>query len=472
MKTLLPVVKVTILASPSDTYAKEIHINVKGVTESYYVKHIHQNGTRLDEKPAWMHSCFNLFPIVIDEEGVPWAEANIYLLAKAECSYVPKMSTYASIADSLSAFRTFLDEEKVDWLYFPLNKLFRPTYRYHAHLKTLTASQQIKPSTAKRRMSAVNSFYEWLIEEEIFKPENKPWQAQERYLSFTGAHGLSHLKKIAVKDVSIKHTQSRDFFDGSIVDGGRLKPIPDEKLYFLLEALHEIKNIEMTLIHLFALATGARIQTILTFRVNSLYDKETTSVSEYIRVPVGPGTSVDTKYNKPMTLHIPIWLYEKLKIYFESERALKRREKSKNILESPYIFLSERGTPFYRSLEDSMTFNDDHHVRHEKNGQAIRQFITERVLPLIREKYSEDFNYRFHDTRATFGMNLTRQQLDRVANGEITLHQAREYVRSRMGHKSSATTDSYLQYDSNASLRQEINSKYEQHLKILAENIN
>ena len=93
--------------------------------------------------------------------------------------------------------------------------------------------------------------------------------------------------------------------------------------------------------------------------------------------------------------------------------------------------------PFYQSKADLKHFNKDFSLHHAKNGQAVRQFITEKVLPLIRQRFGmPNFNYKFHDLRASYGMNLTDAQLELVSKGEISLNEAREFVKIRMCHES------------------------------------
>jgi hypothetical protein len=66
-------------------------------------------------------------------------------------------------------------------------------------------------------------------------------------------------------------------------------------------------------------------------------------------------------------------------------------------------------------------------------------------------------------------MNLTDVQLGLVAKGEVTLHEAREFVKTRMCHESSATTDRYLQYRNNLKLVRSVGAAYDNHLRYLAE---
>ena len=115
-----------------------------------------------------------------------------------------------------------------------------------------------------------------------------------------------------------------------------------------------------------------------------------------------------------------------------------------------------------------MVFNDENNIRHSKVGQGVRQYIKERVIPYIHNNFNPRFHYKFHDIRATYGMNLTDYQLYRVSKKEITLHQAREFVKTRMSHSSSATTDLYLQFRTNQKMMDWVSEGYENHLKNLS----
>jgi site-specific recombinase XerD len=470
-RILLPTLEVTETTLPSDTNAIKIPLPKGGIYSAYYVrkKHDEFEQERIDKKPVWMGSKFNLYPVVLDKNGAPWAEANIYILSRIESSISPTMSTYASIADSLAAFRRFLDETEIDWTEFPSHKLKRPTYRYYSNLKLEIASGHLKASTAKRRMSAVISFYSWLKREGTLIPAHSPWKESDKYIQLTDLHGFKFSKHVTSTDISIKTTQSKDPYDNRIDDGGKLQPLKIQEQEWLVDALISLGNTEMLLIHLLGLLTGARIQTILTMRLKHISTEHLKKSSDEVRIPAGPGTGIDTKNDKKIVIHIPIWFYQKLITYSESERAKRRRGKSsKGDNADQHLFLSVRGSPLYQSKLDNLEFNKLNSIRHAKAGQGVRQFITDRIIPLIRTKNdAPDFHYQFHDTRASYGMNLTDRQLERVNIGEITLHQAREFVKARMSHESSATTDRYLQYRSNLTIASNINTKYDEHLRSL-----
>lgn len=469
-KILLPSLEITEVALPSDKNAIHVTLLERGITHDYYVRKKHENAERIDGKPQWMESRFNLFPVVLDGDGVPWAEANVYILGRIESENEPSMSSYASIADSLAAFRRFLDETGIDWTDFPSHKLKRPTYRYRAHLTLKIESGTLKASTAKRHMSAVICFYSWLIQEGSLTPAHSPWKKTDSFIQVKDAVGFQFSKRVTSSDLSIKANKSKDPYDALIEDGGRLRPLSRQEQEWLVEALIELDNIEMLLIHLLGMLSGARIQTILTLKIKH-FEQNPGQDHREVRIPAGPGTGIDTKNNKRIVLHFPRWLYEKLQIYSRSERAQVRRSRSEcQNGKEEYLFLSIRGSPLYANKSESLRFNEFNSKRHPKNGQAVRQFIKDRVIPHIQSKNHHNFQYRFHDLRASYGMNLTDDQLERVKSGDITLHQAREFVKVRMGHASSSTTDRYLQYRQNLEIASEINVAYHEHLRKIMDN--
>jgi hypothetical protein len=419
----------------------------------------------------WVRHQFNLFPVVVDTSGVPWAEAAVYLLSRLEEALAPSMSTYAAIAEDLANYRRFLDEYEVDWTDFPLQKLQRPTYRFNGHLRHAVSAGEIASATAKRRMGSVIAFYRWLEVEKVFKPAQTPWKESDHYVQYLDGLGFRRSKTVVKTDLSISIPKQHDPYDGLIEDGGKLRPLPLEEQEWLLDALVSLGNTEMTLVHLFALVTGARIQTVCTFRLRHVLIEMAKEQRDHLRLPVGHGTGIDTKRQKQLVLHIPIWFYRMLQVYAQSARAAGRRKRAAGgDHKNQYLFLSQRGAPLYQGKLEGLSFDGANRLRHPKCGQGVRQFITERIIPFVRAKYkAKAFHYRFHDLRATAGMNWTDHQLKLVEIGQATLHQAREFVRVRLGHNSSSVTDRYLQYRHNVRLVRWAEEEHEIHLKALCE---
>ena len=414
-------------------------------------------------------NCNNL-QIVVDANGAPWREACLYLLSRFE-SVVGRanMKTFVGIADDLAAFKRFVDEEDIDWTVSPRHKHARPTYRYRGSLMAKVAAGEIAPSTARRRMQTLIGFYRWLVTENRLNPQYPLWNEKDVYIQFTSEVGERLSKVVKTTDVGIRVSNQDDPYDGAIKDGGRLKPLAIDEQERLIETLVEIGNTEMTLIHLVALFTGARLQTVLTMKVRHVHVELPNGAKE-VPIVCGPGTGIDTKYGKHLTLFFPRWLYEKLRIYSYSDRAIARRRRSaRGESDNAYLFVSSHGNPYYDDRADTEQFDAQGTRRYQASGAAVRVYIAERVLPVMRTTVGQHFHYQLHDLRASFGMNLTDGQLTLVEKGEITLHDAREFVKTRMSHERASTTDGYLRHRRKHRLVEQVQRHYEEHLRVLIE---
>ena len=468
----LPCLELTEVIDSQAANATKVKINSGSEEVIYFTATCYDEteARRRDGKPTWMGTKFNLFPVVVGADGVPWSEAVLYLLKRLEETVDPNMDSFKCIADDLADYKRFFDGYCVDWTVFPENKLRRPTYRYRANLTTNIQRGVLAASLGKRRIGTVISFYRWAVEELVINPEYSPWSETDKYISYSNSKGLRFSKKVTVTDLQIKNPKCNDPYSEYIEDDGQLRPLSEEEQAGVLKALGDYGNTELTLIHLVALFTGARMQTVLTFRVSTINRLTPRDGALDVRIPVGPGTLVDTKGNKRHVLHMPIWLFERLRVYANSDRALRRQSLIQQATKDSekYLFLTVKGRPFYSGKSDLLGFDDGFNTRHIKSGQAVRQLVGEFVIPRCCILMKTNFSYRFHDLRASYGMNLTRQQLKRVQSGEISLHEAREYVRSRMGHSSSKTTDLYLKYSGRIKFYRSVNDAYANHLRDLA----
>lgn len=168
---------------------------------------------------------YNLMPVVLDGTGAPWADANLYLLARIEGVLSPSMTTYHGIADDLSAFYRFLQEDGVDYKGFPRRRLLRPTYRYRAYLQQRIMAGEIAPTTARRRISTVIGFYRWLSTENVFVPDNPPWEEHDVYIQLTDDVGFRRSKVVVATDIGVRVPVQNDPYAGTIEDGGKLRPL-------------------------------------------------------------------------------------------------------------------------------------------------------------------------------------------------------------------------------------------------------
>ncbi|WP_259393703.1 site-specific integrase [Ralstonia pickettii] len=427
-------------------------------------------GKRRDTRPKWIAGTFPLFPIVRLADGAPWAEANLWLIDMIESKSSPNMLTLASIADDLVAFRRYLDDEGIDWLVFPVNKRQRPTYRYSGSIKLAVQAGELSPGVARRRMGTVVRFYRWMMTEAGFRPTNAPWVESDRFIEFKDQKGFSSVIEVKTTDLSISGRRAEDPWDDHIQDGGRLRPLPSAEQSALLESLATLGNIEMTLVHLFALLTGARIQTVLTVRAKHVMRKPDGFHGDDIRLACGPGTGIDTKGGVKGVLHVPRGFYERLYIYVHSDRARKRRQMADggdhfDQVFDQALFLSHRGAPLYedRASRDPLT-SGPRVRRHVKTGQAVRQFIRDELLPMMRVRLDNPrYEFSFHDLRATFGLNMVDAM---TANG-TKYTRALDQLRQLMWHIHPSMTERYLAYRDNRKLFDAVQDGWGAHLSTL-----
>ncbi|WP_244145449.1 site-specific integrase [Paraburkholderia mimosarum] len=423
-------------------------------------------GKRRDTRPKWIAGTFPLFPVVRLADGAPWAEANLWLIDMIESKSSPNMLTFASIADDLVAFRRYLDDEGIDWLVFPVNKRQRPTYRYSGSIKMAVQAGELSPGVARRRMGTVVRFYRWLMTEAGFRPTNAPWVESDRFIEFKDQKGFSGVIEVKTTDLSISGRRVEDPWDDHIHDGGRLRPLPSAEQSALLESLAALGNTEMTLVHLFALLTGARIQTVLTVRAKHVMHKPDGFHGDDIRLPCGPGTGIDTKGGVKGVLHLPRGFYERLYVYVHSDRARKRRQlaDSGDHPDQP-LFLSHRGAPLYEDRASRGPVNTGPQLRrHVKTGQAVRQFIRDELLPMMRVQLGNPrYAFSFHDLRATFGLNM----VDTMTANETKYTRALDQLRQLMWHARPSTTEIYLGYRENRKLFDAVQDGWSAHLSTL-----
>lgn len=467
MKVTLPCLSITEMCRQSDEGA----FLVTEAKEPYFVRYVMADdiSVRRDGMPNWVQARFNLYPLVLEGTGQPWAEACLYLLAGLEGAPRPDMRTFDAKALDLGAYRRFIEETEIDWTDFPKNKLFKPTYRYCAHLNLLRRSGELEAKTLNRRMGSVVGFYRWLVSEGLFTPANPTWKERDVYISSKDSLGFQRTKAVKSTDLAIPVAEQQDTFGETIQDGGRLRPLLQEEQEWLLSALQATGNTEMTLMHLMALVTGARLQSVCTLKVwHTEMELVSDDPNEVVKLPIGPGTGVDTKRDKRLVLHIPAWFYRALQTYANSHRARRRRQKSGKDDTSQYLFLTQHGTPYYSDKHERLTFDPMNKRRYDFDGGAIGTFIRNVIRPYIEKNFQcRKFDFSFHDIRATFGMNLTDLLLEQVEAGQMTLAEVREYVKTRMGHESAATTDLYLNYRHRLKFKRVVVGQHEIHLKDL-----
>lgn len=461
---ILPSLNLTVTCSPDDRLAEQRTVTCikTGKETSYWhtsASHPYDADIRIE---------YNRFPVVNDQHGRPWAEAAMYFLHRLSRRIGADTKSLLSPARDLAAYRQFLDENGMRFDVFPPERHYRPTYRFAGFLRNQVTAGETAISTAKRRINAVVQFYRYLNEQLGMEWDYEPYR--EQYLKINGVSSDSSSVGVSVitTDLRIKGSKAQKLIDNTIMDGGKLRPLPMDEQKVLLASLLETSNIEMKFLHLVALFTGSRIQSACLLRVGSFVPLPLEDKRTVIPIVIGPGTGTDTKKSKGLVLYFPRWLYEKLEIYAASPRWKIRSQKAIQDWDKDLVFITNRGTPYYESNASRMTFKANSRKTYASEGHAVRTFITKTLLPRIQTILPE-FRFQFHDLRATAGMNLCDGLMEAVEQGNVSLSEVRKAVAKFLGHTNPETTDLYLNFRANMALGEKIQAKYEEQLRELAE---
>lgn len=411
------------------------------------------------------------FPIVFDTSGAQWAEATVFFIISLLPRKAPNMTTFSNIAEDLARYREFLDERNIQWTEFPDFQLHRPTYRFNGHMRILCMSEECAHSTARRTMGSVIAFYSLFIEKRAFLPAHNPWEKNDVYVSVNDKYGERMSKKVSKTDIADigggEETRDPDY----IYDEGKLRPLGQAEQDVLFDSLGQLGNVEVTLFHLVAIDTAARIQTILTMRLRHILRQYKPTTEGKVFIPAGPGTGIDTKFGKKHSIQISVWVLELLKRYVLSERAISRRKKSKRVdNQDQYAFLTPEGNPFYICKEDERKQEPGNDRAYFVRGGSLRSYIRKFVIPEMRRRLDDrTYTYRVHWLRATAGMNYADERNIRVERGLMTRGAARDELRRYMWHEMASTSDGYLDYRRNITKAAKRIDEYESRLRNLAE---
>jgi len=409
-------------------------------------------------------SHYSHFLYIIDPDGSLWELGNLFLLSKFKGPLDPKFGTLDCLARDLKVFRAWVLDNRIDYLSSSEQKLWRPTYRFHGHLSDLVLFGKIKNSTAKRRMNTVENFYRWLIlEGHEFK--HPLWSESTFSASFANRkYSNQHTANKTNLSSTFRTQPKTDYSNEYIFDGGKLRPLSTKEQGVLIRCLDLLGNTEMKLAFLIAISTGARLSSVFTLR-RSNFEETLAHKQTFAKVLIGGSTLVHNKKNKGLVIWIPKQIYTKVQIYLNSERSKSRQNISSfrqdSVNDNEYAFLTKSGNPYYISPRDP-AFSK---FLYPPRGTAVHKFISSRLRPLINNN-KNSFKFKFHDLRATFGMNLLEFHL----NEDLNTDNAPDYfgiftiIQQRMGHSELKTTEAYLNFRRRSDYTIKFQANFEQYL--------
>ncbi|HHM5020683.1 site-specific integrase [Pseudomonas aeruginosa] len=391
------------------------------------------------------------FPMLFHADGLPWQEANSYLLSLVANKVARTRPTddVRRKASKLLDYLLFCESENIDWTDFSGKRpSLRPTYRYYRHLleKGGKGGQVVNQYTG-----IVYDFYKFVAR--FWHPIdiNRVDTVKKLKLMVQGARGNISL------DVE-KRSQTRPTAPASPVpigyvrdDGEDLRPLTNTQLSQLLESIYLPSwSAQERLIVLTALMTGARKQTVLTLRLrhlDSFSDENLRPDGTYL-IKAGPGTGIDTKFDKEQRVYFPRQLADDLKVWASSPLALRRRkaflEKMRDLEpgitfdeQDVYVFLSDQGNCYYMAEDDPRY----EFVKSRPTGQ-VTENLKQKLLRTVGSNFPTSFSY--HWLRATFAFQLYQKLLPLLKKGRLQYGEEISIIQHRLHHKNRETTENYL----------------------------
>ena len=392
-----------------------------------------------------------LFPFIFKEDGSPWQEANLFLFSsimEGRKGFTDSDSVRKK-AKMLLEFKLYCEDNSIDMFDFSGRKPQRPTYRYFFHLLDEYKRGVLQRSALNKKTKIVYDFYKHLsmqYRSELDIERVDTVTSVTLFLKNSHGHTYSVQKEKRCQTVP-ECRQAKPTPIGFVREYGEdLRPLHEGELAKLIDVLEsDVFAVDERLMHYIALHTGARKQSILTMRMKHLkaFTADNILSDNTYRIHAGPGTGIDTKFNKKQTLYFPRELAENIVVYARSKKASDRRNKftlkhGKLIDDDDmYVFLSPEGEPHYMA-------KDDPRYKTTKSRQQGRNtyYMKNKLLKYADMGFPRDFT--FHWLRSTFALHYYRLLQPLVAKGCATDGDIISLVQKRLHHADRKTTEHYL----------------------------
>ena len=354
-------------------------------------------------------------PLIFWKSGDQWDEVNLWALEKARNGDV-KLKTINTQMEHLHKYANWLEETQIDWRHFPQKKAERVLVLWRGFLVDLRDRGGLGASTTTARMNAVIQFYRYADAHGFICHGSGMWEEKTVSIKYYDSIGFKRTLQRITTDISIPNRARQGI---RLEDG--LLPIRSEDMTALLQFTAEHATPELYLMLLTGFYTGARLSTITTLRTHSLDQALPDPQNQgFWLIPIGAGTGISTKFDVSGDLMIHESVMKSLRAYLTSsqrlDRAIKAPKENRSLL-----FLTRNGNPYTPNAVDGQM------VRLRREGlDAGLKFLV---------------NFKFHQTRATFGTWLMS-----ICLGVTSAKAAIEFVKRAMHHKHEATTFGYITF--------------------------
>lgn len=331
------------------------------------------------------------------------------------------VKTLHSIANSLSIFLLWLDNNNVDWrdVKAAANteraKYWLPVYRFRKYLIDHVQSKSIKQNTANLYISHVRQFYEWVSRRGAI--DTLPFEYRHIQIKQINDFNLlfSYPDKsngliVQTSDLTIpkKYRQKSSSND-------QLAPYSKDELSLLFESDHLVYPTRRLWVDM-GLLTGLRAFEIAAFSERHVVDTSNDSSNAYYALITGKGS-------KEREILIPRILMQRLWRYKNSPSRLSRAIK----------------------WDIHKSTNSDRPLFMNRSGSNIKGKSVSNVISNIRKELALngiDLKRTFHDLRSTYATNLAKYMLSMELGGDFIEYK----LMSLLGHSDFSTTRKYLNF--------------------------
>lgn len=369
-------------------------------------------------------------PQIYWSNGEPWSEVNHWALTKATSTAGGHIKTVTSLMKHLGAYADWLEEGELDWRHFPERMADRVLARFRAELIAQRDRGAIKPSTATARMRALIQFYRHAQAYGFVGRHSPMWRDDVVLVRYHDSVGFERTLRRTKSELSIPNRAR----PGLTLEDG-LVALRGDDAQALLKFTATENLTELHLMLSIGMLTGARIGTITSIGIRNLEGAmPDPGMPGFCRMPVGPGTGVDTKFDVTGDLLVPTFLADALKGYAYSMERLSRQALS-STEHRGLLFLTSRGNPYQES--------------------SFNRLMTDLRRRAVAARLRFMQTFKFHQTRCTYGTWLMELALKVTTQGAAVA-----FVRDAMLHKDEATTMRYVRFIEQAPVKALISNEF------------
>ncbi len=356
----------------------------------------------------------------------PWREANLWAVERAT-SGEASLKTIISNMNGLLNYAKFLELRELKWFEFPVRKAERCLVLYRGALVKMRNAGQISPSTASEYMRNCIMFYQWVKDRGLLAPHISLWREKPYTVKFFDQVGFERTINGTTTDLSIPNRKRHGH---NLEDG--LLPVSEKDRDAILDFAAENAPPELYLMLSLGFFTGMRLGSICDLKIQTLENAVPDPSAEgLLRIAVGPGASpaVHTKFDVTGQIWIPEALCNELFEYAISLRRMVRSEKASSE-NHDLLFLTRFGNSYGRRGSDQSSAVNVEMSEFRKRGVKAG-------LQILRE-------FRFHQSRCTFGTELARLALSNCTDVALVI----AIVSDALLHSpnSEATTFKYIRF--------------------------